>query len=376
MDKQLISIDSFRITATNSAVSANFGEMRQVIIKTIADHKSLVTPETIQGGKTLAADFRKTSKALMAAWKEKRAVSIADVLKADDEVKGLCKLLDEGADEISDQVKAIEAETKELCADLLRAELSQKWEALGVDAEFRKSTFMDLALLGSINKDKLTKGAKTEIANRASLDKAWQDKIALRLNELELSCFKNEIVPPFGRSTVEHFLFSDDFGDRLESLIAAEVSRKAEAERRMREKLEAEKQKAIDDALRAQQEEANRLAKIEADKQRAIEAEQRAEADRIAREEAEQVRREQVNALAREVAESTKRTVAEIKAEESKPTPSAPIPAEAVTFVVTATIEIEFQTKPTANRDKIIAYFTDILERDKNHVLSMEVRQK
>jgi Protein of unknown function (DUF1351) len=362
MDKQLISIDSFRITATNSAVSANFGEMRQVIIKTIADHKSLVTPETIQGGKTLAADFRKTSKALMAAWKEKRAVSIADVLKADDEVKGLCKLLDEGADEISYQVKAIEAETKELCAELLHAELLQQWEALGVDPEFRKSAFMDLALLGSINKDKLTKGAKTEIANRASLDKAWQDKIALRLNELELSCLKNEIVPPLGRSSVEHFLFSDDFGARLESLIAAEVSRKAEAERRIREKMEAEKQKAIDDALRVQQEEANRLAKIEAEKQWQIQQAEAAQQASIASE----------NPVA---AEEVEPTAAKNAAVQQEPEPE-PIPAEAVTFVVTATIEIEFQTKPTANRDKIIAYFTDILERDKKHVLSIEVRQK
>jgi Protein of unknown function (DUF1351) len=373
-DKQLISIESFRITATNSAVSANFGEMRQVIIKTIADHKSLVTPETIQGGKTLAADFRKTSKALMAAWKEKRAVSIADVLKADDEVKSLCKLLDEGADEISDQVKAIEAETKELCADLLKQELLSQWETLGVENEFRKSSFIDMALLGNINKDKLTKGAKTEIATRASLDKAMQDKIASRLNELELRCLKNDIVPSLSRSNVEHFLFADDFSARLDSIISAEISRKAEAERRMREKLEAEKQKAIDDALKAQQAEANRLAKLDAEKQRAIEAEQRAESERLAKEEAEKVRREQINALALELSESTKRTVEEIKPEETNQTP-VPTPDDAVTYTITALVNFKIQSKPNADIEKMKNYFTDVFQKEGKQVVSISIKK-
>jgi len=242
--QELISINSFMIDATPAVVSANFGEMHNLISQIIKDKNALVTPETIQPAKTLCADFRKTSKALMAAWREKRTLSIADVLKADDEVKAICGLLEDGATNISEQVKKIEQEAKDLCLNLLAQERLLTWNQLGVTAEFCKATIDDLIKLGSLTpKGELTKAVKTEVENRCKQDKAQQDKIASRLMELENRCLKAEIIPPLSPASIASFLHADDvvFYGNLDKVVNAEIDRKVEAENRLKAKLEAER---------------------------------------------------------------------------------------------------------------------------------------
>ena len=355
----LISIDFFRINSTPAVVSANFGEMRNRIVQLLEDKKSLVVPENIQQSKVLIADFRKTSKALVAAWKERRELSIADVLQADKDVKELCKLLEDGAGNISEQVKAIEQETKDLCLNLLVQERLLTWAQLGVASEFCKATVDDLVKLGSVtSKGCLTKAAITEIENRCKQDKAQQDKIASRLMELENRCLRAEILPPLSPASIASFLHADDavFFGNLDKIVNAEIDRKAEAEERLRRKLEAEKQQAIDDALREQQAEANRLANEQAQK----EAGARHEAERKAAQERDAIEAAQRAVPDEKIAEA-KRAVAGRAEETERPPPAMVEPENQADYTVNVTYRrteaFLFRTKTGTSEDKIKNYF-------------------
>lgn len=261
LENQVIKIDPLMIQSVPVVIKGNFAEVEALIKKDVADKMLLVTPETTKTGKDQAAEFRKNSKNLAANWKVHKEYLTQGVLDADKDVKRICKVWEDGAEEIAEQVKKIEQETKDICTELLVRFRVACWDELGVETEYMKASIEDLIKLGSMTpKGDLTKGAKTEVENRCKLDKAQQDKIASRLNELELRCLQNDIVPPLSRASVESFLYEYNFSERLESIISAEVARKAEAEMRMKERLEAENQRKLDEALKAQQAEANRIA--------------------------------------------------------------------------------------------------------------------
>jgi Protein of unknown function (DUF1351) len=373
--QDLIQIDPLILRTTPAAIVGNFDEVEAIIKADVAGKMLLVTPETTKTGKDQAAEFRKNSKTLASSWKSHKDTLMADVNAADKDIKKICAVWDDGAREISDQVAKIEQETKDLCLNLLVEERLSKWEEFGVTPEFCTTTIDDLALLGSINKGKLTKGAKTEVERRCKLDRSQQDKVASRLVELENRCMKADINPPFTRKNIEHFIFLDDmpFYTQLDRLINNEIDRKAGAERLMRERIEKEQadktQRMIDDAL------AKQKAEDEA-KQRdaaAVLKKQRQDEDnRVALESAEKAR-EQVNSLALECAESTRRTVEELKAEDQKiiakmaqedfdatlRTVQQPDPGALVTLKVTVLTktEFEFSTKASADHGKIKDYF-------------------
>lgn len=372
----IISPDMFSLQVTPATIAGNFAEMKELVKATLEARKTLVTPETIQGGKTLAADFRKTAKALMAAWKEKKQLSMVDIDVADKEVKSICALLENGATEISEQVKQIEQETKDTCSKLLAAYRFECWESQNIDPEFRKLDIDDLVKLGSLTpKGELTKGARAEIEQRCQLNKAEQIKIESRLVSLEMACIKNGIEPPLSRASIESFLRTsndEDFIRRLGFIIDAEVSRKTEAERLMREKLqkeqEAETQSKIEIALAKQEAEfraeEERIAKEAAEKAKAT----KAVTETPAVETKENLKERYHNLIERNARypdERNKAEIARLKAlindspSEKVANVEAPAGSEylQVRIYYNTSITYPFTTKPGADREKIKAFF-------------------
>lgn len=284
LENQIIKIEPLVIESVPVVIKGNFAEVEALIKQDVADKMLLVTPETTKTGKDQAAEFRRNAKNLAANWKLHKEYLTQGVLDADQDVKRICKVWDDGAKEISNQVDKIEQETKDTCTILLLAFRNACWDELGVETDYRKASIDDLVKLGSLTpKGELTKGAKAEVENRCKLDLAQQEKIASRLMDLENRCLKAEINPPLSRASVASFLHSEDahFYTLLDNLVNAEIERKAEAERLMKARLEAENQRKLDEALKAQQLEANRIATEAARKEA---AERQAEGIRRAQE--------------------------------------------------------------------------------------------
>ena len=175
-------------------------------------------------------------------------------------------------------------------------------------------------------------------------------------------------------SQTRSFLYVDEFDIRLDALIAAEVARKTEAEERLRKKLEAEKQNAIDDALKAQQAEANRIAREAEAEAIAEKAKQEAAQSTVQVKDAESLKqdiRELSDANARfpekERAESIKRLKTELSSIQQQ---SNPAPEGSVIYKVQVEYKVkhvfEFTSKPRADQDKIKAYFRSKAVKDLN----------
>lgn len=267
MSKEII-VSTLKINVLPAVISANWEQAEADIVKKIKDKKFLITPETIQDGKDDAAALRKDEANLAKDWKTVDELVNGDYNKAVSWVKKFRKLYLDGAREISDQVDKIESETKEICRMRLKNYLADSWESNDVILEFRKASIDGLVKLGSLTpKGELTKAAKQAVDSLVAVDLSKQTTIQARLMSVEIKSLRADIQPLLSRANVEAFLYADDFESRLDTLIQAEVERKAEAEERLRKKLEAEKQMEIEAALKAQQAEANRIAKEEADKQ-------------------------------------------------------------------------------------------------------------
>ena len=124
-------------------------------------------------------------------------------------------------------------------------------------------------------KGDLTKGALTFVKAIADGEKFLQQRFDGRALTVENRCLRAGINPPL---TIEGFgneIYSDDeiFNAALDRKVAAELSRYEETKALIEKQNADDNKKKIDDALKEQQEEANRLAKIEAEKALAIENE-------------------------------------------------------------------------------------------------------
>jgi hypothetical protein len=126
-----------------------------------------------------------------------------------------------------------------------------------VKEEFRKGDIEPAVKLNALTPGgKLTAAAIRFCKALYDTDLAEQKRIEARHLLLENRCLRAEINPPLTQAHFGTVFYASDeiFNEKLEQLIEAEVSRKAEMEERIRKQTEAENQRKIDDALKAQQE--------------------------------------------------------------------------------------------------------------------------
>lgn len=345
----------------------------------VESKRALVTPETIKDGKDTKADFNKQIKSLDDLVKKIDTLVDGEWSGQKARIKSEIKpILVEGMEVYKADIDKLEAVTKKEIALMLQGSLLETWDNLGVEDEFRHAKIDDLIKLTSRTpKGSLTNAALKEVGNKAQADYSLQTKIKSRLVLLEVNSLKHDI-PTLSRQHVEPFLFADDFTQRLDALIAAEIARKAEAEERMRKKLETEKQREIEEALRKQQAEANRIAMEAASEANRIAQQAKDEADRIAMS-AKVEADTQVNALSKTEAlkadlerysamyarypdSDTAKLISETKkqlgiVEETKPTPEGSVVYKVKVDFKNSHI-YEFTSRPNADREKMKAFFT------------------
>jgi len=349
MANELITIDTLRVNTVPAVISGNFAELNTWLDATLNDKKTVVTLDTLSDEKKALAELRKLAKEIDGKTKAVLALVSGDIELFTSNMKALKAKVLVVADDKAAQVSEFESQTKALCLKLLNDELVKQWALLKVDDEFKSGSADELVKLTAMTATgALTKAAVSAVKDKAQTDYQLQVRTKTRLMELENACLRDDINPPLSRSSVDAFLFADDevYSARLAAVFADEKARRIETERRMAAKLEADKQREIQQALAAQQAEANRLAKLEAEATAAKNA-----------------------GVQPELVPESAKTV---------PEPALPksIPVDAVTYTVTATLAFEFQSRPNANRAKMIDYFTNHFIQDGKQVLALTVELK
>lgn len=169
---------------------------------------------------------------------------------------------------------------------MLIADLKNKWIENGVKKEFQNGNIQPLvSLTGTLTpKGALTKKATDFIDAIVSANLAEQRRIEARHMIIENRCLREDLNPPLTFAHMGESFNADDetFNAKLDFLILAEKERKKEMEERIKRQQAAENQRKIDDALRAQQAESDRIAREKMqEEQRVIEAKRREEAAKL-----------------------------------------------------------------------------------------------
>lgn len=231
------------VQSSPAMIHVNFVQVREALVAELAKYDLVVTADTLADAKKLAADLNKYA----TEFDKRRKAAVEQVSgpikEFDAQMKELIAMCKDGRQKLIDQTQRFEEEILANIRDLLGETLGREWDAHAVSAEFRKSKISDLVLLGSITSTgKLTGKVVNELKARALDDKGAENRIKMRLMELENASYRAGLKAPLTRAHVEVFLNApdDEYSQRLQSMLQSEVQRQERAEAAMRQQMELE----------------------------------------------------------------------------------------------------------------------------------------
>lgn len=273
------------VISTPAAIDFDYEAFKSQLEKDLKKYETVVTEDTVKDAKALCTELNARKNELDASRKEAIKVASAPIKDADNKMKSLVAMLEDGRQHTLSQVRVFEQKRlNELLEDLtgrrnrLRADAQIHEEFYGAASDLN-----DLVKLGNITPTgRTTNKACQAVHDRVNQELSLFQTVERRLLELENASYRAGLAAPLTRAHVEHFLKADDetYATKLQALIDAEIERdrqgreaierKAKQEAEIKANREAE-EKARQDRL----DEQNR----QADQQQEAEAQSMAEAE-------------------------------------------------------------------------------------------------
>lgn len=243
-------------------LSVNFEAMKEALTAEVAKYGDVVvTEDTISEARDAAKQINATRKAIDQVRKERRREAMAPIEKFDADMKALTGICDDARSKITSQIEQFDQQRLQDCERMVHEAMAAAWDEKDVVVDYRRSRVDDLVKLGNLtNKGNLTKSAKDTITARASEDRALQDRVKMRLLELENRSYRAGLSAPLTQDHVHQWLESDDetYEKQLQRILDAEIQREEQAEARRRKQWERER--AQEEEARRRREEAERAA--------------------------------------------------------------------------------------------------------------------
>lgn len=243
------------VSATPAAIAFNFEETRAWLESELEQYDVVVTADTLADCKKLATELNKLAAEISKRRREAVAEVSAPIKDFEGKAKSLEQMCKDGRQRLLDQVQVFEDETKAKAKAALEAARAGMWAEQEVAEEFRRAQIDDLVKLSTLTKTgKLSATAKQELLIRVNADLKLQQQTQIRLHLLENDSYRAGLAAPLTRAHVETFLFASDeeYGQRLQTMIASELERQKVAEERSRKRFEEEQRRAdAERALRA-----------------------------------------------------------------------------------------------------------------------------
>lgn len=222
------------------AVTANFDQLREALDEELSRYEVVVSPDGVADAKRTATEVNKLRSTLA----ERRKAVVAEVSSPIEAFAERMRALEDRCEEVRQgilqQVRQYEEETREKVRVALSARLEELWIHHDVRQEHRRATTEDLVKLTAITKktEKLTAGTDSEVVNRVQADAARQQKVDMRLLELENRSYRAGLGAPLTLDHVHRIIELDDeaYEAELARIFDAELERERQAaERRERE---------------------------------------------------------------------------------------------------------------------------------------------
>ena len=190
-------------------------------------YNSIVTMDNFNSMKESSLELGKISKAISRFRIDKKDSEMKDINLFDANFKSYCALIDAKQSEIKKGLDVFEAKTRKQILEVCTKYLVEQYKEKDLRVEFRIIDISDMTLSKYATKTmSIAKPAKDEIDKRINEKLALQNKVDLRLSNLENICLRAGIEP----LTIEHiqgFLFETDerYEIKLKVLIDAEIKR-------------------------------------------------------------------------------------------------------------------------------------------------------
>lgn len=200
-------------------------------------YNSIVTIDNLDIMEESSKELGKISKAISRFRIDKKDSEMEDINLFDANFKSYCTLIDAKQSEIKKGLEVFEAETRKQILEVCTKYLVEQYKEKDLRVEFRIIDISDMTLSKYATKTMtIAKQGKDEIDKRINEKLALQNKVDLRLSNLENICLRAGIEP----LTIEHiqgFLFETDerYEIKLKVLIDAEIKRSEVAKIKVQE---------------------------------------------------------------------------------------------------------------------------------------------
>lgn len=243
-DKRLIVLeDTKKIVEFNSS----FEQLKENIIIQLKDNKynSIVTIDNFDAMKETSQELGKMAKYVSNFRIAKVKEESVEIQNFEKNFKEITQIIEAKQETIKDGLSVFEEITRKqinlVCEDYLNIQI----EALNIRLEFQNIDISDMTQRKFMTKTgAISTAGKNEVETRVNVKLALQNKIDLRISNLENICLRAGIEP----LTIEHiqgFLFETDekYEIKLKVLIDAEIKRSEAVKLRV----EAETRKAVEE---------------------------------------------------------------------------------------------------------------------------------
>ena len=268
MTEQTALTDMVKVDVQLPALTVNFDAMKKALTDEVAKYGDVVvTLETISDAREKAKDINATRKVIDQVRKDRRKEAMAPIEEWDKQMKTLTGICDDARGKITSQIEQFDKNRLETCERLLRTELAEAWDELEVEESQQRARVDDLVKLGNLTgKDNLTQATRQMVQARAGEDRSRQDKVRMRLLELENRSYRAGLSAPLTADHVHQWLEADDdtYEHQLQRILDAEVKREEQAKAARQRQLEQEQaRREADEKARAERQEREHRAQQE-----------------------------------------------------------------------------------------------------------------
>lgn len=231
--KELIVLES-----TKKIVEFNktFEQLKDEVIEQLKDNKynSIVTLENFDVMKKTSQELGKIAEYVSRFRIDKVKEESGEIQDFEKNFKEITKIIEEKQETIKEGLSVFEELTRKQINLICKEYLTTQFQVLNIRLEFQNIDISDMTqrkfMTGT---GAISAAGKAEIESRVNLKLALQNKVDLRLSNLENICFKAGIEP-LSKEYVQGFLLDDDesYNKKLDSLVETEIKRSETAKKK------------------------------------------------------------------------------------------------------------------------------------------------
>jgi hypothetical protein len=218
---------------TPAVITTNIDAIRAQLSTELKKYDVVVTQDTLQDAKKLAADLNKVSASINTTRKAIVAEASAPITEADKQMKSLMEMCAEGRKKIADQVAQFDAVRLEQAKKVMASECESLYAEHNLDDRFRTVVTDSLAKISSLTSTgKLTAGAEKSLREAVEACAKAQDTFCARIARLESMSEMAGLKTPIDKSEVDHILelkSEQEYDYRLSQILEHQRNREERA---------------------------------------------------------------------------------------------------------------------------------------------------